>query len=77
MGRDSGGNQVLKLSLGPDGRDVGDVEFTFEEWGRIRNVFEGPDGSLYIMTNNRDGRGRPQKGDDKLIRLRRASDPII
>ncbi len=32
--------------------------------------YEGPDGSLYLITNNRDGRGKPNKGDDKIIRLK-------
>jgi quinoprotein glucose dehydrogenase len=37
--------------------------------GRLRDVVAGPDGKLYILTNNRDGRGRPREGDDKIIRL--------
>jgi glucose/arabinose dehydrogenase len=64
------GDQVLKLSLKPDGQEIEEVEALFQDWGRIRNVYEGPDGSLYIMTNNRDGRGLPAPGDDKLFRLR-------
>ena len=28
-----------------------------------------PDGYLYFTTSNRDGRGRRQPGDDKLMRL--------
>ena len=33
--------------------------------GRLRphaHVVEGPDGALYVLTNNRDGRGSPQRG---------------
>ncbi|MEX0911119.1 MAG: PQQ-dependent sugar dehydrogenase, partial [Nitrosopumilaceae archaeon] len=37
--------------------------------GRIRDVNEGPDGYLYIITGNTDGRGFPDKTDDKLIRI--------
>jgi len=37
--------------------------------GRIRDVNEGPDGYLYILTGNTDGRGFPDKTDDKLIRI--------
>lgn len=37
--------------------------------GRIRDVFQGPDGELYIMTSNRDGRGKPAANDDKIYRL--------
>lgn len=39
------------------------------ELGRIRDVIVGPDKMLYITTSNRDGRGRPRSGDDKIIRV--------
>jgi aldose sugar dehydrogenase len=38
-------------------------------FGRLRTVAVGPDNALYILTNNTDGRGSPQTGDDKLIRI--------
>jgi len=38
------------------------------ELGRIRDVLLGPDGFLYITTSNRDGRGSPAAGDDKILR---------
>jgi len=41
----------------------------FGELGRIRDVRAGPDGMLWILTNNTDGRGRPRDGDDKLLRV--------
>lgn len=37
--------------------------------GRLRDAVAGPDGALYVLTNNRDGRGRPRDGDDKILRL--------
>lgn len=40
-----------------------------EEFGRIRDVVAGPDNMLYITTSNRDGRGNPADGDDKIIRI--------
>ncbi len=42
--------------------------------GRIRTVKVGPDGALYLLTSNRDGRGRPRAGDDKLLRWAPAED---
>ncbi len=39
------------------------------ELGRIRAVILGPDEMLYISTSNRDGRGTPSSGDDKIIRV--------
>jgi glucose/arabinose dehydrogenase len=38
-------------------------------YGRLREVVVGPDGFLYVLTSNRDGRGNPVSGDDKLIRI--------
>ncbi|OGJ55095.1 hypothetical protein A3D11_03410 [Candidatus Peribacteria bacterium RIFCSPHIGHO2_02_FULL_49_16] len=38
-------------------------------FGRIRTVRLGPDGFLYLTTSNTDGRGTPQSGDDKIIRV--------
>ncbi|WP_339299903.1 PQQ-dependent sugar dehydrogenase [Paenibacillus sp. FSL R5-0623] len=64
------GEQLLKVTLSEDGTQVEKVEPLFEdEWGRIRNVSAGEDGKLYVLTNNRDGRGSPRDGDDKLIVL--------
>lgn len=40
-----------------------------DEFGRIREVVLGPDNMLYITTSNRDGRGDPKEGDDKILRV--------
>jgi len=37
------------------------------EYGRIRDVTAGPDGTLWFLTNNTDGRGSPAADDDRLI----------
>jgi len=37
--------------------------------GRVRDVVQGPDGALYLLTSNRDGRGTPRAGDDGIYRL--------
>jgi len=63
------GEQVLRMTLDASGNKVTNVQPMFRDYGRIRNVYEAPGGVLYLMTNNRDGRGDPQEGDDKLIRL--------
>lgn len=39
--------------------------------GRIRDVAEGPDEYLYIITSNTDGKGFPDRNDDKLIKILR------
>ncbi|MDX1532890.1 MAG: PQQ-dependent sugar dehydrogenase [Nitrosopumilaceae archaeon] len=37
--------------------------------GRIRDVNQGPDGFLYVVTSNTDGKGFPDSSDDKLVRI--------
>ncbi|KAG0512271.1 MAG: Glucose sorbosone dehydrogenase [Nitrosopumilales archaeon] len=37
--------------------------------GRIRDVMEGADGYLYLITSNTDGKGFPDSKDDRLVRI--------
>ncbi|WP_407358256.1 PQQ-dependent sugar dehydrogenase [Microbacterium sp. LTA6] len=37
--------------------------------GRLRDVLETPDGALWVLTNNTDGRGDPGEDDDRLLQL--------
>ena len=40
-----------------------------KSYGRIREVAEAPDGSIYFSTSNRDGRGEPTAEDDRILRI--------
>jgi len=62
------GEQLRRLSF--DGERVTRDEVLLEgEYGRLRDVAEGPDGALYLLTSNRDGRGNAGPGDDRILRL--------
>jgi len=65
------GQSLYRLVLDPkDPRKVVSFErFFVRQFGRLRDVAEGPDGKIYLLTSNRDGRGRPAQDDDRVLRL--------
>jgi glucose/arabinose dehydrogenase len=63
------GQRLWTIPLSGDG--LGEPEAELEgQYGRLRNVQVAPDGSLWITTSNRDGRGDPAAHDDRVIRIR-------
>ena len=49
--------------------ETGNTDNVLTGFGRIRDVVEAPDGSLYVLTSNRDGRAIAEPGDDKILRV--------
>jgi glucose/arabinose dehydrogenase len=48
----------------------GEVDDWFvNSFGRLRDVVSGPDGTLWFVSNNTDGRGTPSPGDDRLYQV--------
>jgi glucose/arabinose dehydrogenase len=43
--------------------------FYANTYGRIRDVVPGPGGTLWMLTNNTDGRGDPRGGDDRILQV--------
>ncbi len=63
------GAHLRGFLLNLDGTRVERQERVLSGFGRLRDVVEGLDGALYVLTSNRDGRGRPVASDDRILRL--------
>ena len=65
------GERLIRVRLEPGNRRrVAETEELLTGvYGRLRDVVSGPDGALYVATSNRDGRGRPRAGDDRILRV--------
>jgi glucose/arabinose dehydrogenase len=63
------GERLWRLELGPDGEVTKRAQLLRGQVGRIRNVVQAPDGSLWVTTSNLDGRGAPAPQDDRILRL--------
>jgi glucose/arabinose dehydrogenase len=65
------GEVLIRVRMDPKNpRKVLETEKLFVDvYGRLRDVVTGPDGALYVATSNRDGRGRPRPGDDRILRV--------
>ena len=62
------GAHLHRVVFGPDGRSVLFEERLLENrYGRLRDVFELPSGQLLVLTSNRDGRGRADPTDDRIL----------
>jgi glucose/arabinose dehydrogenase len=62
------GEQLRRLAF-RTGRIVADEPLLRQRFGRLRTAVEGPDGALYALTSNRDERGTPRAGDDRILRI--------
>ena len=57
------------LRIVPAADPTASTEYFAGEYGRLRDAVAGPGGSVWLLTNNTDGRGTPQPGDDHLMRI--------
>ncbi|MCC5950546.1 MAG: PQQ-dependent sugar dehydrogenase [Acidimicrobiia bacterium] len=63
------GQRVWQAAPQADG-SVDDVAQLFEgTFGRVRTLRAAPDGTLWLVTNNTDGRGQPRTADDLIVRI--------
>ncbi|WP_374229826.1 sorbosone dehydrogenase family protein [Rhodococcus sp. F64268] len=68
------GERLWRIGIADSGiADFSTTEFFTGEYGRMRTVVTAPDGSLWLTTSNRDGRGEPTDDDDRILRIENPS----
>ncbi|WP_323791797.1 PQQ-dependent sugar dehydrogenase [Nocardioides sp.] len=63
------GERVWRVRL-KGGKAVDQKSFFVGDYGRLRTIATAPDGTLWVTTSNRDGRGDPADSDDRILQLR-------
>nr|WP_219463940.1 PQQ-dependent sugar dehydrogenase [Nonomuraea rhizosphaerae] len=64
------GERLWQIPLSDDGSAGKPVGLFNGTYGRLRGVAAAPDGTLWVSTSNKDGRGEPRDGDDKILSIR-------
>jgi len=64
------GQRLYRVPVGSDGSVADPVPLFVGQYGRLRTVVAAPDGALWFTTSNRDGRGSPRDGDDRVLQFR-------
>ncbi|HEY7045857.1 MAG TPA: PQQ-dependent sugar dehydrogenase [Jatrophihabitantaceae bacterium] len=63
------GERIYRIPVLEPGRVGRPSALLDGRFGRLRTIARAPDGSLWVTTSNRDGRGDPVDGDDRIIRI--------
>ncbi|MCE4610798.1 MAG: PQQ-dependent sugar dehydrogenase [Desulfurococcales archaeon] len=64
------GSMLVRVAFNPEGGVEGYEYMLRGRYGRLRDVVPHPEGGVLVATSNRDGRGIPRSGDDKVIWIR-------
>lgn len=62
------GERLWRVPLS-DGQAGEPSDLLESQYGRLRNVAVSPEGSLWVTTSNRDGRGDPEDEDDQVLEI--------
>lgn len=64
------GKRVWLAQLDGKGGVLGSPEHTLDnQFGRLRAAITAPDGTIWVSTSNKDGRGQPTADDDRILRI--------
>ncbi|MBC6461318.1 PQQ-dependent sugar dehydrogenase [Actinomadura sp. HBU206391] len=64
------GRRLWQVPLDGSGGTAGAPSAVLQDaYGRLRTVAVDPEGWLWVMTSNRDGRGTPIAADDRIVRF--------
>ncbi|GAA2144545.1 PQQ-dependent sugar dehydrogenase [Actinomadura napierensis] len=61
------GERLWQVPLSAGGKAGRPIARLTGDYGRLRAAVRAPDGSLWLTTSNRDGRGTPAESDDRII----------
>lgn len=62
------GARLWRVTFDEAGEPSAD-DFFVGDHGRLRTVVAAPDGTLWVTTSNRDGRGTPSEEDDRILQV--------
>lgn len=65
-----GGEQLWAIYVDEAAGTAQSVAWFPQQFGRLRDVVPGPDDTLWMLTNNTDGRGDARDGDDRILSVR-------
>jgi glucose/arabinose dehydrogenase len=67
------GQRIFMFGLGPDGPTSQAIPQLVKEYGRLRAVVTAPDNSVWVLTNNHDGRCNSgctiHRDDDRILKI--------
>ena len=63
------GERLWRVRL-KGGAAVDQTPYFVGDYGRMRTIARAPDGTLWLTTSNRDGRGDPVTDDDRILQVR-------
>jgi glucose/arabinose dehydrogenase len=64
------GQRLWRVPLRGTKASAAPQPFLTGEYGRLRTVVAAGDDKVWLVTSNTDGRGRPKKGDDRVLEVR-------